>query len=272
MMAKRSLGQNFLVNRQYQQRIVAALSTVPGETVVEIGPGHGALTQWLLEGGVRVVAVEADRELIPSLEARFESRVDFHLINADALKVDYCRLIAPAATARVIANLPYNISTAILQHLIDHRQCLPEMVVMLQREVVERIGAKPGGKDYGYFSVLVQLYCQVERLFDVPKGAFRPIPKVHSSVVRLKVRETPSELVEDEALFVMLAQIIFAQRRKTILNNLRAGIERLSLASTELLNLGDSGLDLQRRAETLSIAEIAQLATWIKNLKGHDHG
>ena len=143
------------------------------------------------------------------------------------------------------------------------------MTVMLQREVVERIGARPGGKDYGYLSVLVQFYCEVDRLFEVPSGAFRPAPKVHSSVVRLRTRVKPAVVVSDESLFLTLIQVIFSQRRKTILNNLRAGLDRLGLAGIDQLeaSLSGCGIDIQRRAETLAISEIAQLSDGVAELK-----
>src|SRR5262249_21260544 len=147
-----------------------------GETIVEIGPGHGALTGLLLESGARVIAIELDPELIPGLSSMFSGLENFRLIEADALKVDYCELIYPDASARVVANLPYYISTPIVQRLIEHRHCLSEMTLMLQREVVERITANPGGKEYGVLTVFAQFYCEVEKLFDVPPGAFRPAP------------------------------------------------------------------------------------------------
>ena len=184
MKAKRTLGQNFLVKSHYAEQIIASVRPQTGETIIEIGPGQGALTELLVASGARIVAVELDRELIAMLKRSFASAVNFNLIEADALKVNFCDAIAPASTARVVANLPYNISTPILQRLIEHRRCLREMTLMLQREVVERIVAEPGGKERGYLSVLVQLYCEAEHLFDVPPSAFRPIPKVVSSVVR----------------------------------------------------------------------------------------
>jgi 16S rRNA (adenine1518-N6/adenine1519-N6)-dimethyltransferase len=267
MRAKRSLGQNFLVGTHYPQRIIHSVNPRPNETIVEIGPGHGALTAFLIESGARVVAIELDSELIAQLNSRFGNRENFRLIEADALSIDFCDLIAPSARARVVANLPYNISTPILRRLIEQRRCLSEMTLMLQREVVERITAEPGGKEYGYLSVLAQYYCEAERLFDVPPGAFRPAPKVWSSVVRLRVREHPVEPVRDESLFVELVSVLFAQRRKTALNNLRAGKQRLKLTeATQIADLLASvDIDPRRRAETLSIGEIARLANNIGN-------
>jgi 16S rRNA (adenine1518-N6/adenine1519-N6)-dimethyltransferase len=265
MKAKRGLGQNFLVNPHYSQRVVSSVRPRMDETIVEIGPGQGALTELLVASGARIVAVEFDRELIPVLKSGFAGVANFHLIEADALDVEFCKIILPAATARVVANLPYNISTPILQRMIEQRRCLREMTLMLQREVVERIVAAPGGKERGYLSVLVQFYCEVEKLFDVPPGAFRPVPKVTSSVVRLTARPSPAAEAQDEALFLELAKTLFAQRRKTIFNNLRAGAARLGLADAAQVHhvLGAAGLDPQRRAETLSIAELAGLANAI---------
>lgn len=265
MRAKRSLGQNFLVGSHYPRRIVDSVAPQAGETIIEIGPGRGALTGLLLESGARVIAIELDPELIPSLSQMFSGLENFRLIEADALKVDYCELIAPAATARVVANLPYYISTPILQRLIEHRRCLNEMTLMLQREVVERIAAPPGGKEYGFLSVLAQFYCEVEKLFDVPPGAFRPAPKIYSSALRLRARARTVS-VNDEALMIELTKALFAQRRKTILNNLRAGRNRLGLTDEpEVVGLLSScDLDPKRRAETLSIEEIARLANAIE--------
>ena len=260
MRAKRSLGQNFLVGSHYPRRIVDSVAPRTGETIVEIGPGHGALTGLLLESGARVIAVELDPELISPLSRMFSGRDNFRLIEADALKVDYCELIAPDATARVVANLPYYISTPILRHLIEYRRCLGEMTLMLQREVVERITANPGGKEYGFLSVLAQFYCQVEKLFDVPPGAFRPAPKVYSSALRLRPRPRPAAPVNDEALMIELTKALFAQRRKTILNNLRAGWNKLGLPGQSAIAdlLSSCNLDPKRRAEDLSIEEIAR--------------
>lgn len=269
MRAKRSLGQNFLVAPSYQERIIHAVAPQPDEMIIEIGPGHGALTERLVDSGARVIAIELDRELIPELSSRFGSRENFHLIEADALIIDYTQLIAPAQTARVVANLPYYIATPILQRLIDARDVIREMTLMLQREVVDRITASPGGKEYGYLSVFVQFYCEVVKLFDVPPGAFWPVPKVYSSVIRLRSRALLAVTDNDEALFVTLAQVMFARRRKTLLNNLRAGAKHLGITDVNLLHtvLGASRIDPQRRAETLEVGEIVRLAEQLSNVK-----
>ncbi len=266
MRAKRKFGQNFLTGAHYPQRIVNSVSPQPGETIVEIGPGRGALTGLLIESGAKITAIEIDRELIEPLTERFAGYANFRLIEGDAITVDICDMIKPATEARVVANLPYYVSTAILQRLIGQRICLREMTLMLQREVVERITAAPGGKEYGYLSVIAQLYCETEKLFDVPPGAFRPSPKVYSSLLRLRIRPQPAVHVVDEILFVELVKVLFAQRRKTILNNMRAGIDRLGIKEDSDLTsiLADSSIDPNRRSETLSIEQMAAVSNVIK--------
>ncbi|MEP7271197.1 MAG: rRNA adenine dimethyltransferase family protein, partial [Acidobacteriota bacterium] len=171
--------------------------------------------------------------------------------------------------ARVIGNLPYNIATPLIQRLIEFRGCISEMVVMLQREVVDRMIARPGGNEYGYLSVLSQFHCELDRLFDIPPGAFRPSPKVYSSLVRLRLPPMPKVAVADERLFFELAQVLFSQRRKTILNNLRSGSGRLGLIpfADYSQRISDCAFDLGRRAETLEPAEIARLSDAIAGMK-----
>jgi 16S rRNA (adenine1518-N6/adenine1519-N6)-dimethyltransferase len=253
------LGQHFLRDQRTIHRIIEALNPKADETIIEIGPGTGALTSALVERAGRVVAVEFDNKLAPLLLERFAEAANFKLVLADALTTDFCGEIRPAASARLVANLPYNISTAILQRLIAQRSCIEEMVVMLQREVVERVLAPPGTTDRGFISVLVEAYCEREKLFDVAPGAFRPPPKVWSSVMRLTFRPRINANVADEELLWQTVSAGFAQKRKTILNNLRHSGGRLQ--ETLKRNGGASivlckaGVDLQRRAETLAIEE-----------------
>jgi 16S rRNA (adenine1518-N6/adenine1519-N6)-dimethyltransferase len=257
------LGQHFLRDQRTIHRIIDALAPQAGETIIEIGPGTGALTSVLVERTGRVVAVEFDNKLAPLLQERFGSFESFKLVMGDALTVDFCKEILPAHSARLVANLPYNISTAILQRLIAQRACLDEMVLMLQREVVERVLAPPGTSDRGYISVLVEAYCEAEKLFDVAPGAFRPPPKVWSSVMRLKFRPRINTEITDEGLLWEVVSAGFAQKRKTILNNLRHASGRLQ----EVLKrnggasivLCKAGIDLKRRAETLTVEEWARI-------------
>lgn len=261
------LGQNFLVSRGVVDNILNALAPVSGETIIEIGPGQGALTAGLLERADRVVAIEFDRQLIPFLKDQFGSFANFNLVEADALATDFCAIIRPALKARVVANLPYNISTAILQRLIEQRQCVGEMVLMLQREVVDRITARPGSSERGFLSVLVEAYCEMEKLFDVAPGSFRPVPKVWSSVIRLRVRKDSTIRVRDEQLFRSVVSAGFAQRRKTILNNLRNAPEPLQglikRHGGASIILCEAEIPLQRRAETLTLSEWSRLTSFL---------
>ncbi|HEX8473460.1 MAG TPA: 16S rRNA (adenine(1518)-N(6)/adenine(1519)-N(6))-dimethyltransferase RsmA [Pyrinomonadaceae bacterium] len=263
--AKKRFGQNFLVDERVVERIVSEVRPRAGETIIEIGAGRGALTSRLLEGAGRVVAIEFDRELVPFLREHFEDAGDrFEIVEADALVLNFCALIAPESRARVVANLPYNISTAILQRLIEQRGCLTELILMLQREVVERITAPAGSSERGYLSVLVEAYCEAEALFDVAPGAFRPVPKVWSTVARLRVREQTAVAVADEALLWRVVSACFAQRRKTIFNNLRAAPDTLrqdiERAGGVQQILEAAEIEPQRRAETLLLIEWGRLA------------
>ena len=253
------LGQHFLRDQRTIHRIIEALAPKVDETIVEIGPGTGALTSVLVERGAQVIAVEFDNKLAPLLQERFGSFKNFKLVMADALSVDFCKEILPARSARLVANLPYNISTAILQRLIAQRACLDEMVLMLQREVVERVLAPPGTTDRGYISVFVEAYCETEKLFDVAPGAFRPPPKVWSSVMRLKSKPRLNAELMDESLLWETVSAGFAQKRKTILNNLRHASGRLQDVLKRnggaSIVLCKANVELQRRAETLTLEE-----------------
>ena len=255
------LGQHFLRDQRIIHRIVDALAPKPEETIIEIGPGTGALTSALVERGGRIIAVEFDNKLAPLLSERFAGFENFKLVMGDALTTDFCAEILPARSARLVANLPYNISTAILQHLITQRACLDEMVLMLQKEVVERVLAPAG-------TVLVEAYCESEKLFDVAPGAFRPPPKVWSSVMRLKFRPRINAEIPDDRLLWEVVSAGFALKRKTILNNLRHASGRLQ----EILKsnggasivLCKANVELQRRAETLTLEEWGRIVQAIR--------
>ena len=257
------LGQHFLRDQRTIQRIIDALAPNVDETILEIGPGTGALTSELVKRAGRVIAIEFDNKLTPLLTERFSDFPNFKLVMADALTTDFCGEILPARSARLVANLPYNISTAILQKLISQRECLDEMVLMLQREVVERVLAPAGTTDRGYISVLVEAYCETEKLFDVAPGAFRPPPKVWSSVMRLKFRPRINADVADQNLLWETVSAGFAQKRKTILNNLRHASGRLQDVLKRnggaSIVLCKANVELQRRAETLTIEEWSRI-------------
>lgn len=265
---KKRLGQNFLEDERVIERIVREIHPRDNETIVEIGPGRGALTSRLVELAEHLYAIEFDRDLIPLLSRRFAAWPTFTLIEGDALTADLCAVIAPASQARVVANLPYYISTAILQRLIEQRACLAEMVLMLQREVVERITAPPATGARGFLSVLVEAYYEAEKLFDVPPTAFRPVPKVWSSVVRLRARQPAAINVADEQLLWRIVSTGFAQRRKTIFNNLRSApadlCSRIEQAGGAMRALESAGIEARRRAETLTLDEWSSLtrALW----------
>ena len=259
MKTKKHLGQNWLVDRTYAERIVAAVDPRPTDLVVEIGPGPGALTDLFVPRAGHTLAVELDPRMREPLVERYGTE-RFTLLEADVLELDLTEAIAEVRRAhpelertRVAANLPYYISSPVVAHLIAHRRAIADATVMLQREVVDRLTALPGGKEYGALTVLVAMYCEAKRLFDVPPGAFRPAPKVTSAVVRLVMRDAPAVAVPDERRFFAIVRAAFAQRRKTLENNL-AAVGRSGLAAA-------AGIDPRRRAETLSIEEFASLAT-----------
>jgi 16S rRNA (adenine1518-N6/adenine1519-N6)-dimethyltransferase len=262
-LSKRRFGQNFLVDRNVVNRIIAEVNPQSSETIIEIGPGRGALTSQLAAKAGRVIAIEFDRELVPQLRAEFANSSNLQVIEADALATNFCEIIAPAESARVVANLPYNIGTAILQRLIEQRQCITDMTLMLQREVVDRITAAAGSSDRGYLSVFVEAYCETEKLFDVSPHSFRPVPKVWSTVARLRVREKIAADVQDEKLLWQIVSAGFAHPRKTILNNLREAPEPIQESLTKhggaSIALCEAGIAPLRRAETFALEEWAWL-------------
>ncbi len=247
--ARKRFGQNFLHDPRVIDRIVRAINPRRDDRLVEIGPGMGALTEPLLAAVDRLEAVELDRDLVPRLAERFGAAL--HLHNADALQFDFCSLAA-AGPLRVVGNLPYNISTPLLFHLLDQSACVHDMHFMLQKEVVDRLAAAPGGGDYGRLSIMVQQRCRVEALFDVPPGAFKPAPKVYSAVVRLVPYTISPVAVRDAAVFARIVAKAFTQRRKTLRNNLKGELDAETIAAL--------GIDPGRRPETLSVAEFARLA------------
>ena len=292
---KKSLGQNFLIDGKLVNRIIEAVAPQSRDLVVEIGPGKGVLTVQLAKRAGFVIAVEADSRLVPGLRLIVPSD-KAEIVEADALQVNWAELVerggqrlvervapeepagAERIQARVVANLPYYISTAILQRLISVRGSFLDMTLMLQEEVVDRIISEPGGKEYGVLSVLSQFYCEVEKLFTVSPNAFKPAPKVQSAVIRLVPRKVPAADVPDESWFFGVVKGAFSHRRKTLFNNLMAA-QSIRL-SAEVERRGQSGpsdvtgkdrairieqalrkteIDGRRRAETLSIGEFAAL-------------
>ncbi|MEW6646472.1 MAG: 16S rRNA (adenine(1518)-N(6)/adenine(1519)-N(6))-dimethyltransferase RsmA [Pseudomonadota bacterium] len=248
--ARKRFGQNFLHDRHVIDRIVRAIHPKAGERLVEIGPGLGALTLPLLQAAGRLEVVELDRDLIPKLEQQCAGQGELVIHSADALKFDFCAL-ARGGKLRLAGNLPYNISTPLIFHLLEQAHCIDDMHFMLQKEVVERLAAKPDTSDYGRLSVMVQYRCKVEQLFIVPPGAFTPAPKVDSAIVRLEPYAEPPVDVDAGALERLVAQA-FSQRRKTLRNTLKGLLDAAAIEA--------AGIDPQRRAETLSLEEFAALA------------
>jgi 16S rRNA (adenine1518-N6/adenine1519-N6)-dimethyltransferase len=257
--AKRSFGQNFLVDRRYIDKIVTALELGPDDQVIEIGAGRGALTEQLVAKAGHTFAIELDRDLIPLLRDKFSGRRNFTLIETNVLDFDFLDFGSKAPRKFIlVANLPYYISTAVLQHLVAGRSAFSQMVLMFQREVVDRILAKPGDAERGFLTVLVEAFLTVERLFDVPPTAFRPAPKVWSSVIRLRPRPKQLIMKGSEQKFHDLISIAFRHKRKTILNNFRSAPDQIVSRGAGRL-LSESRIDPSRRAESLSIDEWVRL-------------
>ena len=257
--AKKSLGQNFLRDSNVIERIIGALKFSKDDKVIEIGPGLGALTKQLVETAGQVVAVEFDRDMVALLQTAFVDANNLTIINTDALKLDFSSILKTTDKVKLVANLPYNISTPILQRLSEQRHLFSELVLMFQREVVERITAKAGTKHRGFLSVLVENAFETETLFDVSPTAFHPVPKVWSSVVRLIPKLSD---IANEPLFREIVSTSFAQKRKTILNNLKLKYQDAATL------LKDCGIDGMRRAETLEMSEWKALTEHIAQKEG----
>jgi 16S rRNA (adenine1518-N6/adenine1519-N6)-dimethyltransferase len=250
--ARKRFGQNFLHDEHVINRIVEAIKPGPDQQLVEIGPGQGAITAPLMARTGRLTVIEIDRDLAAALRSRFAGQPGFHLIESDVLKVDFSTLANGPRTLRILGNLPYNISTPLLFHLLQYRDLVSDMVFMLQLEVVDRLAAGPGDADYGRLSIMMQYHCRVEKLFRVPPGAFHPQPKVDSAIVRLTPWETLPFPVRNYNLLETLVRQAFNQRRKTIRNTLRN-----FFSSEQLENLP---IDLTLRPENLALADYARIA------------
>jgi 16S rRNA (adenine1518-N6/adenine1519-N6)-dimethyltransferase len=270
--ARKSLGQNFLTDQRVARQIIETVSPRQADIVIEIGPGKGALTRMLVKASAFVEAIEIDTVLADELRRSLKAE-NLSIVTADALRLDWAKLITkaesriPAAASgdcrhtrvRIVANLPYYISTPILEMLLSLGRSIYDMTLMLQKEVADRITTGPGSREYGSLSVLVQYYCAASKVFEVPPSAFTPAPKVRSAVIRLTVREKPAVDVADEASFFALVRASFAQRRKTILNNLKAAERELKFGEGLNTALEAACVAPQRRAETLSIEDFAAL-------------
>jgi 16S rRNA (adenine1518-N6/adenine1519-N6)-dimethyltransferase len=249
---RKRFGQHFLHDPQVIARIVAAIRPMPGEQLVEIGPGLGALTRPLLQAARELDVVELDRDLLEPLQTRCAGLGTLRIHQADALAFDFARLRGEGPRLRVAGNLPYNISTPLLFHLLAQAEQIHDLHFMLQQEVVERMAAGPGEDAYGRLSVMLQYRCQVEALFTVGPDAFQPPPRVWSAVVRLVPRETSAVTVRDEQQFAEVVRRAFAQRRKTLRNSLHGLLDAAQIKA--------AGVDPTARPEILDLAAFAALS------------
>ncbi|MCG8277795.1 16S rRNA (adenine(1518)-N(6)/adenine(1519)-N(6))-dimethyltransferase RsmA [Stenotrophomonas sp. NLF4-10] len=249
--AKKQLGQHFLADAHYVEKIVLAVNPKPGERLVEIGPGQGAITFPLLRRHPQLTVIEFDRDLIAPLTAAAAPLGELGIVHRDVLQVDFTELAA-GGRIRLVGNLPYNISSPILFHALDHAAAISDMTFMLQKEVVDRMAAAPGSKVYGRLSVMLQAWCEVTALFVVPPGAFRPPPKVDSAVVRLVPRDPATVGIIDPKHFADVVRAAFGQRRKTLRNALNGVVDEAGFAA--------AGVRSDARAEQLQVADFIALA------------
>jgi len=250
--ARKRFGQNFLNDQGIIQRIVRSVNAKPSDRLVEIGPGQGAITQHLVESCPQLQVIELDRDLIPILLAQFAKYPDFTIHQQDALSFDFSSLMLKGQALRIVGNLPYNISTPLIFHLLSYQDRIEDMHFMLQKEVVQRLAASPGEKNYGRLSVMVQYYCEVEHLFDVPPECFDPKPKVDSAIVRLQPHEKLPHIAKDINHLSHLVNLAFQQRRKTLRNTLKQLLDTETISSLPI----DTGL----RPENLSVSDYVNLS------------
>ena len=259
--ARKRFGQNFLIDPGIVARIVDAIAPAPGQLMLEIGPGQAALTAALAASGVDLCLLEIDRDLAGRLEERFRDAPNVQLHCGDALRMDFSELTG-GRRFRLVGNLPYNISTPLLFHVLKWERQIVDMHFMLQQEVVNRIAARPGGKAWGRLSIMCQYHCAVTPLFTVPPEAFQPAPKVQSAVIRLVPHASPPAKIADMKRFERLVTQAFSMRRKTLRNSLRGLLDADAIAA--------AGIDPGARPETLGLAEFAALANRLGNGQASD--
>ena len=258
--ARKRFGQNFLQDQGVIQRIIRSISPRPEDALVEIGPGLGALTEELLSAAGHLDAIELDRDLVPILRTKFFRYGDhFRIHEAYAMKFDYTSLCQDSQRLRIVGNLPYNISTQLIFHLLSHHRHVADMHFMLQKEVVERLAAAPGEKHYGRLGIMAQYYCRVDNLFLVPPEAFDPVPKVDSAIVRLTPYETLPYEAQDVERLQQVVRIAFNQRRKTLRNNLK---ELISAEDLEALDINPG-----ERPERLTLQEFIHISDFLTHLE-----
>ena len=252
--ARKRFGQNFLVDETVTDRIVSVVSPAPGQVIIEIGPGHGALSRPLAQSGAELHLLEIDRDLAAELTAAFQDRDNVSVHCGDALRVNLPELVAQSS-CRVVGNLPYNISTPLLFRLLQWKESIVDMHFMLQQEVVDRMAAQPGSKQWGRLSLMCQYRCTVSPLFTVPPEAFTPAPKVQSTVVRLIPHTKPPAAIDDLAAFERVVSQAFSMRRKTLRNSLRKLLDAEQIEA--------AGIDPGIRPESLGLEQFAALSNLI---------
>jgi 16S rRNA (adenine1518-N6/adenine1519-N6)-dimethyltransferase len=253
---KRSLGQNFLVDENIVRKIIDVVTPKPGDVIVEIGPGFGVLTKYLIPMVERLIAVEIDRELARKLRETYSHHNNFELIHADFLKTELSELAKGSAKLRVVGNIPYHITSPVIFKTFEDREMVHDLTLMIQREVAQRIVALPGRRDYGILSVLSQLYSEPRIAFSVSRHVFRPKPDVDSAIVRWDFAKTGDPLIKDPVMFRKIINTVFQQRRKMLRSSLRSDpvlAERMSSLD----------FDLKRRPESLGPDEFVALANQV---------
>ena len=256
------LGQSFLMDQNIIRRIAAIAQVTNNDIVVEIGAGIGVLTEDLAQTAAKLIAVELDNQLVEVLKDKLLKYNNVQIYSGDILKFDFGVIVRDGEQKiKVIGNVPYNISSPLLFHLLSFRKIIDSFVLMLQKEVIQRLVAPPGGKDYGVPSVILQMFASVEKVLDVPAGCFYPRPKVESSVMKGFFLKRPFRRLADEEFFIRLVRDAFAQRRKMLINNLKKSKLLEGVSDVDLKEALDAaGIDGQRRGETLSVEEFGLLS------------
>lgn len=268
--ANKSLGQNFLINSEVVEKIIESSELSTDDLVIEIGPGLGTLTKYLLEKAGKVICIELDTRMVKILKNRFASRYNFEIINEDVLKVDLNKIIkenkstGKIKNVKIVANLPYYITTPIIMRLLEEQLDIKSITVMIQKEVAERLIEIPGGKNTGAITHTVYYYCESEKIMEVPNSSFIPEPEVTSEVIKMHLRQTPAVKIENPKVMFMIIKSAFMQRRKTLLNALTNA--QVFISKQEGIKiLKKLNLDENVRAENLSIQDFANIAKCITN-------
>ena len=266
--ANKSLGQNFLINSEVVEKIIESSELSTDDLVIEIGPGLGTLTKYLLEKAGKVICIELDTRMVKILKNRFASRDNFEIINEDVLKVDLNKIIkenkstGKIKNVKIVANLPYYITTPIIMRLLEEQLDIKSITVMIQKEVAERLIEIPGGKNTGAITHTVYYYCESEKIMEVPNSSFIPEPEVTSEVIKMNLRQTPAVKIENPKVMFMIIKSAFMQRRKTLLNALTNA--QVFISKQEGIKiLKKLNLDENVRAENLSIQDFANIAKCI---------